>query len=159
MSNYGHPWLDQAILAGFLRGDIYQRHLRLIRKAYFDTLKELNRRLSADFGNIDLRGTQNGMHVMWVLPEWIGSPQLFRQRLQDEGVYVHTISSGGAFDCASGYEESSILLGYAALSKSEVVTAAKTIARVAETNGNVSASANQRSSLSRRQTMAIFNGA
>lgn len=156
MSNYGHPWLDQAILAGFLRGDTYQRHLRLIRKAYFDTLKELIRRLSADFGSIDLRGTQNGMHVMWVLPDWVGPAPIFKQRLQDEGVYVHTISSGGAFDRSSGYEESSILLGYAALSKSEVVTAAKTIARIAETNGNASDSTGDRGLSSRRHTIAIF---
>jgi GntR family transcriptional regulator/MocR family aminotransferase len=119
-------------------------------------LKELIRRLSADFGSIDLRGTQNGMHVMWVLPDWVGPAGIFKQRLQDEGVYIHTISSGGAFDRSSGYEESSILLGYAALSKLEVVTAAKTIARIAEANGNASDSTGDRSPSSRRPTIAIF---
>jgi GntR family transcriptional regulator/MocR family aminotransferase len=132
MANYGHPWLDQAILAGFLRGDTFQRHLRLIRKAYMDILEQLVRRLTADFGPIDLWGTQNGMHVMWRLPRWVGPAELFRSRLQKAGVHVHTLASGGAYDVSSGYAENSILLGYAALSCTEVATAARLITKVAE---------------------------
>lgn len=132
MSNYGHPWLDQAILVGFLRGDVFQRHLRLIRKAYSETLLHLTRHLTMQFGTIDLWGTHNGMHVMWRPPSWVGPAETFKLRLQERGVHVHTLRSGGAYDEASGYGEMAILLGYAALSHKEVQTAVAIMARVAE---------------------------
>lgn len=138
ITNYGHPWLEQAILAGFLRGETFQRHLRYIRKAYLDTLDHLTRRLTADFGPIELWGAQNGMHVMWRLPRWVGPAQAFKARLQEAGVHVHTLESGGAYDQASGYAGSAILLGYAALSEKEVVAAASIIARVAEAGATTS---------------------
>ena len=135
MTNYGHPWLEQAILAAFLRGETFQRHLRHIRKAYLDTLQQLTRRLTADFGPVDLWGAQSGMHVMWHLPRWVGSAQAFKARLQAAGVYVHTLASAGAYDRASGYAQSSILLGYAALSGKDVLAAAGIMARVARNDG------------------------
>ena len=133
MSSYGHPWLEQAILARFLRGEAFQRHLRFIRKAYAETLEHLTRRLNAEFGPVELWGTHNGMHVMWRLPHWVGSAADFKVRLAQRGVHVHTLASGGAYDAESGFGENSILLGYAALNQREVAAAATTMARVAET--------------------------
>lgn len=132
MSNYGHPWLDQAILVGFLRGDVFQRHLRFIRKAYSETLLHLTRHLKMQFGPVELWGTHNGMHVMWRLPSGVGPAQQFKLRLQERGVHVHTLHSGGAYDECSGYGETAILLGYAALSHKEIQTAVAIMASVAE---------------------------
>lgn len=132
MSSYGHPWLEQAILAGFLRGEALQRHLRFIRKAYSDSLDHLTRRLNAEFGPVDLWGKHNGMHVMWRLPNWIGSARDFKSKLERQGVHVHTLSSAGAYDERSGYEDNCLLLGYAALSHREIAAAATVIARTAE---------------------------
>lgn len=84
------------------------------------------------FGPVDIWGEHNGMHVMWRLPPWIGSARHFRLRLQERGVHVHTLQSGGAFDVSSGYGDTAILLGYAAVSHREIETAVAIMARVAE---------------------------
>ena len=132
MSSYGHPWLDQAILAGFLRGEAFQRHLRFIRKAYSDTLDHLTRRLHAEFDPVNLWGKHNGMHMMWRVPKWIGSAAGFRSQLERQGVYAHTLASAGAYDEASGYGDDCLLLGYATLTHREIAAAATVMARTAE---------------------------
>ena len=34
LANYGHPWLDQIVMAEFIAGGGYSRHLRRIRSLY-----------------------------------------------------------------------------------------------------------------------------
>jgi GntR family transcriptional regulator / MocR family aminotransferase len=130
MGTYGHPWLEQAILDGFLDSGGYQRHLRTIRKACSETLNCLISRLQTAFGPLEIWGLNSGMHVMWLLPEWMPAPQDFRARLAAHGVRIHTLESGGAY-CASGlYRDRAILLGYAALRQREIIHAVDIMARV-----------------------------
>ena len=130
MGTYGHPWLEQAILDGFLNSGSYQRHLRTLRKACSETLHCLTSRLQTAFGPLEIWGLNSGMHVMWLLPDWMPAPQDFRARLAAQGVRIHTLESGGAY-CASGlYRDRAILLGYAALRQREIINAVDTMARV-----------------------------
>ncbi len=130
MGNYGHPWLEQAILESFINSGGYQRHLRTIRKACSETLNCLTSRLQTVFGPLEIWGINGGMHVMWLLPDWMPAPEDFRTRLAAQGVSVHTLESGGAY-CPSGfYRDRAILLGYAALGQREIVRAVDIMARV-----------------------------
>jgi GntR family transcriptional regulator/MocR family aminotransferase len=135
MTNYGHPWLEQAILESFLRSGAYLRHLRTIRKAYSETLQCLTSNLQARFGQLDIWGTHNGMHVMWLLPEWMGTAAEFKQRLEGHGVHVHTFASGGAYAEGTEYSERAILLGYAALNEREIIKAVDIMAAATPVDG------------------------
>nr|WP_244541513.1 TRSP domain-containing protein [Rhizobium tibeticum] len=103
--NYG-----LGIANAFLRSGAYLRHLRTIRKAYSETLRCLISNLQAKFGQLEIWGAHNGMHVMWL-------------RLEEHGVHVHTLASGGAYAQNSPYNERVILPGYAALSELEIAKA------------------------------------
>lgn len=130
MNNYGHPWLEQAILQGFISTGAYQRHLRTIRKASSDTIGFLISCLQASFGQLDIWGVNGGMHVMWLLPDWMPPAEDFKGRLEPQGVHVHTLVSGGAY-CQTGlYCDRAILLGYAALTQRQIGRAVEIMQRV-----------------------------
>jgi GntR family transcriptional regulator / MocR family aminotransferase len=130
MNNYGHPWLEQAVLQGFISTGAYQRHLRVIRKASSDTIGFLISRLQASFGQLDIWGVNGGMHVMWLLPDWMPPAEDFKARLEADGVHVHTLASGGAY-CQTGlYRDRAILLGYAALTQRQIGRAVEIMQRV-----------------------------
>jgi GntR family transcriptional regulator/MocR family aminotransferase len=130
MNNYGHPWLEQAILQGFIGTGAYQRHLRTIRKASSDTIGFLISRLQASFGQLDIWGVNGGMHVMWLLPDWMPPAEDFRARLAANGVHVHTLASGGAYSQSGLYRDRGILLGYAALTPRQIDRAIEIMQRV-----------------------------
>lgn len=130
LTNYGHPWLEQAILARFIGSGAYRRHLRKIRKSYGDTLQYLTSRLEMTFDSPDLWGGHAGMHIMWQLPP-DQSAEKFKKRLDAHGgVRVYTLKSGGAFSRANVYADRALLLGYAALSEKDINRAIAVMASV-----------------------------
>lgn len=130
IGNYAHPWLDQAILALFMGSGAYHRHLRTIRKACSELLHHLIERLELTFGNLELFGVQNGMHVMWRLPPDMPGPEELARLARDSGVGIYTLGKGGAFDCRSGYATDCVLLGYAALTEREITQGVEVLARI-----------------------------
>lgn len=132
IGNYANPWLDQAILASFMGSGTYHRHLRTIRKACSELLAHLVARLELMFGEVELFGLQNGMHVMWRLPPDMPRPEELARLARDRGVSIYTLASGGAFDRGSGYAGDCVLLGYAALSEREITQGVETLARIRE---------------------------
>ncbi len=130
MTNYGHPWLEQTLLARFILEGGYRRHLRKIRKSYSDTLSCLISQIESTFGQADIWGAHAGMHVMWRLPENFSAAD-FKAKLDAHGgVRVHTLASGGAFEQADRYRDRAILLGYSALGGNEIRRAVQIMAEV-----------------------------
>jgi len=130
--NFGHPWLEQYILADFLRTGAYRHHLRRIRRAYREARDILMKELGNAFGNIDLWGVESGMHIMWRLPRDFPNVDDFVKRTGDHGVRIHSLASGGAHDMGSPYPKDSILLGYASLSCEDIATAVRAMSNAAE---------------------------
>jgi GntR family transcriptional regulator / MocR family aminotransferase len=126
--NFGHPWLEQYVLADFLRTGAYRHHLRRIRRAYREVRDTLMEELGCAFGDIDLWGVESGMHVMWRLPRHFPDVGDFIKRTADYGVRIHSLASGGAHDMGSPYPRDSILLGYSSLSREDVVAAVRAMA-------------------------------
>jgi GntR family transcriptional regulator/MocR family aminotransferase len=118
--NFGHPWLEQYVLADFLRTRAYQRHLRRIRRAYRDVRDTLLKELASAFGDLDLWGVESGMHLMWRLPRDFPKPPEFIERVARHGVRIHSLHSGGAHDMGSPYAKDAVLLGYSSLSREEI---------------------------------------
>ena len=60
----GNPWLEQAVLAEFLHGGEFLRHLRRIRSFYLSARDALLESLREHFGETKISGAEGGMHVM-----------------------------------------------------------------------------------------------
>jgi GntR family transcriptional regulator / MocR family aminotransferase len=123
--NFGHPWLEQHVLADFLKTRAYQRHLRRIRRAYREVRDTLLQELTNAFGNVDLWGVESGMHIMWRLPWNFPNVHDFVEGTARHGVRIHSLESGGAHDMGSAYAQDSVLLGYASLSREDIRTAVR----------------------------------
>jgi GntR family transcriptional regulator/MocR family aminotransferase len=123
--NFGHPWLEQYVLADFLQTRAYERHLRRIRRAYREVRDTLVGELASAFGEVDLWGVESGMHLMWRLPRHFPKPAEFIERVARGGVRIHSLHSGGAHDLGSAYVKDAILLGYSSLSCDEIRTAVR----------------------------------
>jgi GntR family transcriptional regulator/MocR family aminotransferase len=131
LTSYGHPWIEQVALADFLRGG-FQRHLRRIRRSYAEVRDVLISELVRAFGPQEIWGTENGMHIMWRLPAGLPPPNAFVERIRSYGVGVHTLASGGARDFGSRYADSTLLLGYSSLTKQQIISGVRAMARAAE---------------------------
>jgi GntR family transcriptional regulator/MocR family aminotransferase len=123
--NFGHPWLEQYVLADFLRTRAYAHHLRRIRRAYREVRDTLLEELKRAFGDVDLWGAESGMHIMWRLPRDFPNVQSFVDSTAAYGVRIHSLESGGAHDMGSSYAKDSILLGYSSLSREEITVAVR----------------------------------
>ena len=125
--NFGHPWLEQFVLADFLRSRAYQQHLRRIRRAYREVRDTLLDELRSAFGTVDLWGVDSGMHIMWRLPRNFPKVQELVDGAARYGVRIHSLESGGAHDMGSPYPNDSILLGYASMSRDDIRTGVRAI--------------------------------
>ena len=76
--NSGNPWLDQAVLAEFVRSGSYATHLTRCRSQYRESRDALLGALRRHFGTVEISGEAAGLHVLWRLPA--GVPEATRLR-------------------------------------------------------------------------------
>ncbi|TWT08787.1 PLP-dependent aminotransferase family protein [Reyranella sp. CPCC 100927] len=128
--NGGTSWLDQAVLADFITGGGYAKHLRRLQRMYKGRLEVLLDALRSHFGAVDLHGQQGGMHVLWRLPRgWPAAPHV-EHAARSRGIAVYGLRSGMAVEYgARTHTDTSLLLGYASISETLI---RKGIARLAE---------------------------
>jgi GntR family transcriptional regulator/MocR family aminotransferase len=132
LATYGHPWLDQIVLAEFIRGGGYRRHLRHIRQLYRRARDTLVHSLERHFGAQELSGQDAGMHLMWTLPPEFAPPAKFAAAAATEGVGVYTLSAVGAIEFESRRHARGVVLGYSALSDNQIETGIRRMARAAQ---------------------------
>jgi GntR family transcriptional regulator/MocR family aminotransferase len=112
----GCPWLDQAILAEFMAGDGYERHLRRLRRAQRARRDALVAALRHAFGPAMLDGLEGGMHLAWTLPDALPPALEVESRARDRGVGVYSLNDDQVHPLPLGRAWSRVLLlGYAAL--------------------------------------------
>lgn len=126
----GNPWLEQAVLADFLREGEFLRHLRRIRSFYLSARNALIESLRKNFGKITVAGAEGGMHLMWRLPSHLPNALEMRRLALSAGVGLYPLAAaaGYEFEGRRRYGERSLVLGYTALTSAELQEA---IARVA----------------------------
>ena len=95
--NNGHSWLDQAVLAEFIRTAGFARHLQRIRKLYRARRDTLLASLHEHFGPVDVTGELAGMHVMWHLPKDQPNAVAVERIARRVGIGVYSLHSG-AYD-------------------------------------------------------------
>ena len=115
--------VDQRILAMFIGGGYFERHLNRMR-AQYKGKHDLLIRLLKEFGReYTVSGENAGVHVLVHLPRGLSEAEAV-QRAKEDGVRVYGLERyciGAAADPAQG---GTVLLGYAGLSEEEIAEAA-----------------------------------
>jgi GntR family transcriptional regulator/MocR family aminotransferase len=135
LMNYSHPWLEQIALAEFLSSGGFQRHLRRIRKSYASVRDCLIEGLTTAFGNLDIRGAANGMHLMWKLPPGFPEVEALVSQAHEYGIEIYNLTGAGAIDFGGAYAAESVILGYSSLTEDEVKKGVRAIVRAVESLG------------------------
>ncbi len=117
----GHPWLDQAVMAEFIRGGSYANHLRRIRHLYNERRDCLVDALRMHFGDVRLSGLESGMHLAWHLPEHYPSASELQNLALGQGVGIYSLGSGAAHDYGGcDYSERTVVLGFSSLDQYQI---------------------------------------
>ena len=116
------PWLEQAVVADFLREGEFLRHLRRIRSLYVAARDALLESLHAAFGKIDISGAEGGMHVMWRLHPRLPDARAMQAIALscDVGLYPLAAAAGHEFEGRRRFGERSLVLGYTALTPAQL---------------------------------------
>jgi GntR family transcriptional regulator / MocR family aminotransferase len=127
--NAGQSWLEQAVMAEFIRSGGYARHLNQIRMTYRARRDCLLNALRGHFGDVRITGYDGGMHVMWHLPADLPDARSVEGTALTHGVGIYSLRSAVAYDFGiTPYSERSLVLGYTALQEAQI---REGIARVA----------------------------
>lgn len=125
----GHPWLDQAVMAEFVRSGAYGNHLRRIRHLYCERRDCLVEALRRHFGAVRLSGLESGMHLAWHLPEHYPSASELQNLALRQGVGVYSLSSGAAYDYGGcEYSGRTVVLGFSSLDEHQIRAGVQRIA-------------------------------
>lgn len=125
----GNPWLDQAVIADFLSSGAFANHLRKIRKSYLKRRDSLMTALHVHFGEVELLGTEGGMHLTWMLPKHFPTAREIQYAALDLGVGVYTVDDGPAFDFELyPQRERALFFGYPCLDEKQILEGVRRIA-------------------------------
>lgn len=115
------PWLPQKVLAEFVTSGAFAHHLRRIRTIYRNRRDCLLEVLGDHFGELDVRGAQGGMHVMWRIPDHFPDAPMIQHEARRRGVGIYDLQSCNArFLHDDAFAGRSLLLGYAALDEDAI---------------------------------------
>ena len=135
LANYGHPWIEQIVLADFINHGGFARHLRRIRQFYGQTRLALLESMKEQFGPVEVSGSDAGMHVMWTLPQHFPTAKEVAEIAASEGVGIYPIDKAGAHEIGPSRYPRALVLGYAVLSPELARTGILRIARGLERAG------------------------
>lgn len=131
MSN-GQPWLDQAVMADFLRSGEFDRHLRRTRKIYKARRDNLTRCLRKYFPETGVSGGDSGLHLVWRLPANFPPASTIQVAAREEGIGVYTLRSGAAMCFDDNAPDDILLLGYPSVSEDDTTSAIQRLRRLVD---------------------------
>lgn len=123
----GHsPLFEQAILAEFISGGHFARHVRRMRKLYLER-QEILLRAAEEYlkGRIELAPASSGMHLVGWLPEGV-SDTAFSAAAAERGVRLAPLSDYAM----RPLKRSGVLFGYAGFSEKQIIGAMKQVAEI-----------------------------
>jgi GntR family transcriptional regulator/MocR family aminotransferase len=135
LANYGHPWIEQVLLAEFIAQGHFSRHLRRIRHAYGLARKALLNGLNHHFGATRISGAEAGMHIMWTLPSHFPSLNQTVAIAAAEGVILYTLEAAGAHEIATSSHPRALVLGYGSLEPEAIEKGIARLRRGLESSG------------------------
>ncbi len=131
--NNGQPWLEQVVLAEFLRGGAFDRHLRRVRKIYKDRRDHLIKCIREHFPETTLRGYESGLHFIWQLPRDFPPASQIQTLARGIGIGIYSLRSGAAIDLTERSPDNIILLGYSSVTKENITRAVRKLRQLIDT--------------------------
>ena len=114
----GHPWLEQATMAEFIRSGAYGNHLRRMRNLYCKRRDCLIEALRQHFGTVQLSGLESGLHLAWHLPKGYPNASELEALALGHGVGIYSIGPGTAYDYGEcNYSAHTLILGFSSLNE------------------------------------------
>ncbi|TVO70741.1 MocR-like pyridoxine biosynthesis transcription factor PdxR [Sedimenticola selenatireducens] len=131
--NNGQPWLEQAVVAEFIRSGGFANHLRRIRHTYLNRRDCLIKTLQEQFEDVELTGLEGGMHLTWKLPDHFPAATKLESIAAHVGVGIYSLPKGDAY-CSGNKEqhERMLMLGYSSLTEQQIKEGIIRIARALE---------------------------
>lgn len=118
------PTLMQEILAQFIRGGYFERHLNRMRKRYRRKWENLVAALQEELPEAKICGEAAGMHLLLSLP-WVKDEEGLVEYLGGEGIHVRGLHS---FCVGEARYPSGLVLGFGALEDGEIHRAVAVLA-------------------------------
>lgn len=132
MMSYGHPWLEQKVLATYIATGSFRSHLRRIRTLYRSRRDATIHALVDCFGvEAEITGHEAGFHLLCRLPESLPDATIVRDLARGAGVGLHTPADVGAYEhTAPPGPERRLIFGYGALTVQQIAQGMATVKRV-----------------------------
>jgi GntR family transcriptional regulator/MocR family aminotransferase len=132
LASNGQAWLEQAVLASFIRRGSFQNHVRRMRIAYRARRDALIGALHDWHGEgIGISGEDAGMHLMCVLPPSVPDAHAIAASARSVDVGLYTPADASVMEFArSDAPERRLILGYGALTPDEIVLAIRRVRSV-----------------------------
>ena len=119
--NGGNSWLDQAVLAEFVKSGSYAAHLARCRSHYKESRDALLGALRRHFGAVEISGDAAGLHLLWRLPAGVPEASKLQALARQQQVGVYSLAAAGAYDLdASPQHRRALLMGYAGLAPKQI---------------------------------------
>lgn len=117
----GCSWLEQAVLAEFIRSGSYAVHLTRSLSQYRESRDALTSALRRYFGRVEISGESSGLSVLWQLPAGVPEAARLEELARRHRVGVYSLGSVGVHEATpSSLTRRSLLLGYAGLSPKQI---------------------------------------
>ena len=118
-------FIDQAVLAAFIRKGHYGKHVRKMRALYSQRQKALRLALARELPPLQVHPATTGMHVLAWLPPGVCDRDV-SQLLAGESVIAPSLSNGSLLS----NQRNALVLGYAGWSPVEIDSGVKKMAVV-----------------------------
>lgn len=106
------PVLEQLAMAKFIETGQFDRHIRKMRKLYFDRRNFLIKCLKDSFGEtVSVSGAEAGMHLVATF-QGVRFEKSLLQKIEDQGLQISAVSKHCLTSVSSGAYEQSLILGY-----------------------------------------------
>lgn len=140
----GQPWLDQVVLAQFIKRGEFDRHLRRVRKIYKERRDQLVSCLQKHFPETVVSGYDCGLHLVWRLPENFPPASEVQIAARQKGIGIYSLRSGAAVDFNETPDDDIILFGYSSVPPDEIAAAIKSLRRIIDSMMSPSLPSNRR---------------
>jgi len=122
LTDNGAPWLEQAVIADFLKEGAFLRHLRRIRRSYMGARDAVVEAIAKHFPGGELLGQECGMHMMWTLPSDLPSANEMHRLALNCGVGLYPFAGAAVheYGMPGRFQERSLVLGYTGLGEHDI---------------------------------------
>ncbi len=117
----GTSWMEQAILADFIKQGSFSTHLKYIRQTYLNRRNSLISCLQKHFGKIEITGTEGGSHIAWYLPNSFPQAHELQNIMRSHSVGILSLKDSIVGEYAHLVDvDQTIPLGYGALDEIKI---------------------------------------